>query len=76
MTPTNCPNCGAVVHGVQCEYCGTRFHGYGRSYTVTVHSDVDGCMADMAARGLLTCNEARAMLKPSDWPGVPTVETR
>ena len=26
MTPTNCPNCGAVVHGVQCEYCGTQLH--------------------------------------------------
>lgn len=22
---TNCPNCGAVITGPQCEYCGTRF---------------------------------------------------
>lgn len=22
---TNCPNCGAPVHGTKCEYCGTVF---------------------------------------------------
>ena len=22
---TNCPNCGAVITGVECEYCGTNF---------------------------------------------------
>lgn len=22
---TNCPNCGAPVSGIVCEYCGTRF---------------------------------------------------
>ena len=22
---TNCPNCGAPVHGAVCEYCGTKF---------------------------------------------------
>ena len=22
---TNCPNCGAVITGVKCEYCGTDF---------------------------------------------------
>lgn len=22
---TNCPNCGAIVTGSICEYCGTRF---------------------------------------------------
>lgn len=25
---TNCPNCGAVITGPQCEYCGTRFPNY------------------------------------------------
>lgn len=23
---TNCPNCGAVITGPKCEYCGTRFY--------------------------------------------------
>lgn len=22
---TNCPNCGAVITGMKCEYCGTNF---------------------------------------------------
>lgn len=22
---TNCPNCGAVMHGCRCEYCGTEY---------------------------------------------------
>lgn len=22
---TNCPNCGAVITGIKCEYCGTNF---------------------------------------------------
>lgn len=22
---TNCPNCGAPIQGIQCQYCGTRF---------------------------------------------------
>lgn len=22
---TNCPNCGAPIHGAQCDYCGTIF---------------------------------------------------
>ena len=24
--PTNCVNCGAVLHGNQCEYCGTEYN--------------------------------------------------
>ena len=23
---TNCPNCGAVLNGTKCEYCGTQFY--------------------------------------------------
>ena len=26
MIPTNCPNCGAVITGHTCEYCGTVFN--------------------------------------------------
>ena len=22
---TNCPNCGAAIHGEECAYCGTNF---------------------------------------------------
>ena len=24
MSKLNCPNCGAPITGIQCEYCGTR----------------------------------------------------
>ena len=24
----NCPNCGAVITGSKCEYCGTRFYDF------------------------------------------------
>lgn len=33
---TNCPNCGAPIRGLVCEYCGTVFD---RSSEVTLHSD-------------------------------------
>lgn len=25
QTPTNCTNCGAVLHNGKCEYCGTEY---------------------------------------------------
>ena len=25
----NCPNCGAPIRGVECEYCGTIFYDFG-----------------------------------------------
>lgn len=25
----NCPNCGAPIRGVECEYCGTMFYDFG-----------------------------------------------
>lgn len=33
---TNCPNCGAVITGPQCEYCGTRFRLYSENELVAV----------------------------------------
>ena len=27
---TNCPNCGAIITGVKCEYCGTNFGAFVR----------------------------------------------
>ena len=26
VTKTNCPNCGAPIHGAKCEYCDTEFY--------------------------------------------------
>lgn len=26
---TNCINCGAILHGDKCEYCGTEYHNRG-----------------------------------------------
>ena len=31
---TNCPICGAVITGPQCEYCGTRFRLYSENELV------------------------------------------
>lgn len=28
VAPLNCVNCGAVLHGHVCEYCGTEYHHY------------------------------------------------
>lgn len=28
MNKTNCPNCGAPIAGIQCEYCGTMFYDF------------------------------------------------
>ena len=25
---TNCPNCGAPIKGIKCDYCGTYFHDW------------------------------------------------
>ena len=28
MSKLNCPNCGAPITGIQCEYCGTMFYDF------------------------------------------------
>ena len=28
MKRTNCPNCGAPITGIKCEYCGTLFYDF------------------------------------------------
>lgn len=28
LRPLNCPNCGAVINGSKCEYCGTTFFDF------------------------------------------------
>lgn len=39
MDDTHCPNCGALKHGIVCEYCGTQFHD--EAYTqITLKNDV------------------------------------
>ena len=48
---TNCPNCGAPITGLECEYCGTVF------------PNIDICKLDeYLNRGLMTMNEAREMM--------------
>lgn len=55
MSDTNCPNCGAVITGPKCEYCGTVFK----------HDDsncifLDGnAIIESIAAGIITPNEAR-----------------
>ena len=78
MTPTNCPNCGAIVHGAQCDYCGTRFDSGdgevirawgGEPVLVTVQGGIDDDnfdemheLAKGIARCLFTPNEARRFI--------------
>ena len=37
----NCPNCGAVVKGDTCEYCGTVFHTPKEELNVTIEMKGD-----------------------------------
>ena len=64
---TNCPNCGAPITGIQCEYCGTVFHD----------DEYNKLLAKQAALEL-QANQARmnAMLseslQPAYWNNVRT----
>ena len=64
MADSNCPNCGAPITGSECPYCGTRFGGLifngVRVDNVVVRSDIT---AKMVARGILSANEAREVLR-------------
>lgn len=58
MNDTNCPNCGAIINGPKCEYCGTVFR----------RDDSDCIQLDGTAiikayeKGLMTPNELRRRL--------------
>lgn len=38
LSPLNCPNCGAPVRGMECEYCGTVF-SFGNDVDVALDAD-------------------------------------
>lgn len=56
---TNCPNCGAPIRGVECEYCGTSFRGL-RAAVPSIIDDI--CELDaLVNHGVMTVNDAREM---------------
>ena len=59
MNQTNCPNCGAVITGPECEYCGTRFNIRVVEEPVRFGISMEEFSAALAAYGLMTPNEAR-----------------
>lgn len=65
---TNCPNCNALLSyegGLHCDYCGAVFERPRRDCVVKVHSpEMDEGAMRMLARGLLSVNEVRGMLRP------------
>ena len=55
MNDTNCPNCGAIITGPKCEYCGTVFR---RDDSINI--SFDGVEHIKAIElGLITPNEFR-----------------
>lgn len=64
MQQTNCHNCGAVITGPECEYCGTRFPCMAELMPkIPSHKDqtTQKTMYEYAL-GLITLNEARRRL--------------
>lgn len=59
MNQTNCHNCGALITGPECEYCGTRFNIRVVEEPVRFGITMDEFAASLAAYGLITVNEAR-----------------
>lgn len=68
---TNCPNCGAVITGPQCEYCGTVFetaktvvthYADGVPYCTTVQ-ERQNISVELFDKGLISANELRELLK-------------
>lgn len=38
---THCPNCGAIITGNTCEYCGTRFSEELKHYEILYANDAE-----------------------------------
>ena len=55
MNDTNCPNCGAVITGPKCEYCGTVFR---RDDSNLIFLD-GNAIIESIAKSIITPNEAR-----------------
>lgn len=51
----NCPNCGAPITGIRCEYCGTQFLDF-----ATIDMDEPFYIRIKQGNGLMTC---KAMVK-------------
>ena len=47
---TNCPNCGAIITGPKCEYCGTIF---ARQNTKSTYTESVGCGKNKKLRDTL-----------------------
>lgn len=60
---TNCHNCGAVITGPTCEYCGTRFDIKVKEEAVDVEFRRESIASFAAAlqAGMITTNEARRL---------------
>ena len=62
FSTTNCPNCGAPITGLQCEYCGTMFSFstpklYSQDNILGMHKNAERLLAS----GVITANEAREL---------------
>lgn len=55
MIDTNCPNCGAIITGPKCEYCGTEFR---HDDSINVSFNIAEC-TKAYEMGLMTPNEIR-----------------
>lgn len=38
---TNCVNCGAILHGNKCEYCGTEYENNSQSNNLTLKKETE-----------------------------------
>ena len=55
----NCPNCGAPLHGDECEYCGTAFTR--KNEGIPIYDPYGNYVTTLFAKGILTYNEARKL---------------
>ena len=49
MKIKNCVNCGAPLHGIRCDYCGTEYDENG---SVIAVFDKDGCCGELQIGGV------------------------
>lgn len=64
MQQTNCHNCGAVITGPTCEYCGTRFEFEPvKEVDVEFRSESIASFAAALQAGMISTNEARRLFR-------------
>ena len=60
---SNCPNCGAPITGLECEYCGTSFRGYRRKVPGLIEDGYDISKLNLYLKyGAISTNEARVIV--------------